>query len=674
MVCETGQAPRLLICAPDPVEAADLRTLFAERYELELHDSAAAAAARIGVGTGVLLLSEQALQGDVAALAAALQGQPDWSEIPVILLSSGKSATLLDLPAWIANAMVIERPLSLVTLRSVVAAAWRGRERQYQMRDRLAELAGERGRLHTLLENIPVGVCFMDAQGQSLIRNPLYHRYVPDDVIPSRSAKNAVRWLGFDAAGRRIEPQMFPGAQALRGVPVNGIDFRHTLEDGSESWMRVSAIPLYGEARQIIGAASVIVDINAQKQAELALRRFNDELEIQVQARTVALNNAIEQLKAESGERAKAEEQLRQSLKMEAVGQLTGGIAHDFNNMLTGVISALDLIRLRLGKGRIDGVERFMDAAYDSAQRAASLTQRLLAFSRRQSLDAKPLQVNALIIALRQLLQGMLTEQTRVDFQLCSEDPWVLADANQLENAVLNLVINARDAMPHGGLLSIATQLSEGEVRIEISDTGVGIPKRLLDKVLEPFFTTKPIGQGTGLGLSMVYGFATQSRGRLVIDSHEGQGTRVTISLPQCPNHEPQSEVLSSVAVPGHGQTILLVEDDDSVRLINQEVLQELGYQVVVAQHAEEALRLLDSMTALDLLITDVGLPGMNGRQLAEIIQQLHARLPVLFLTGYAESAINRSDFLGLHMQLLSKPFSLDLLASRVAQMLERSR
>lgn len=674
MLCEAGQAASLLICAPDPVEAADLRALFVERYDLELLDNAAAVATRIGVGTGLLLLTEQALQGDVAALAAALGSQPDWSEIPVILLSTGKQGGLPELPAWIANAMVIERPLSLVTLLSVVAAAWRGRERQYQMRERLAELAGERGRMHTLLENIPVGVCFMDAQGQSLIRNPLYRRYVPEDVIPSRSPFTASRWAGYDADGRRIEARMFPGAQALRGVPVNGIDFCHTLEDGRETWMRVSAIPLYGDGRQIIGAASVIVDINAQKQAELALRRFNDELETQVQARTLALNSAIEQLKAESGERAKAEEQLRQSLKMEAVGQLTGGIAHDFNNMLTGVISALDLIRLRLGKGRVDGVERFMDAAYDSAQRAASLTQRLLAFSRRQSLDARPLQVNALIITLRQLLQGMLTEQVRVDFQLCSEDPWVLADANQLENAVLNLMINARDAMPHGGVLTISTRLADSQVTIEVRDTGAGIPKRLLDKVLEPFFTTKPIGQGTGLGLSMVYGFATQSRGQLTIDSEEGVGTTVTISLPQCAQQQQDGEVLTSVAVPGHGQTILLVEDDDSVRLINQEVLQELGYQVVVARHAEEALRLLDDMAGLDLLVTDVGLPGMNGRQLAEIVQQVHHGLPVLFLTGYAESAINRNDFLGPHMQLLTKPFSLDLLAGRVAQMLERRR
>ncbi|WNW09837.1 response regulator [Pseudomonas sp. DTU_2021_1001937_2_SI_NGA_ILE_001] len=679
MTAET--APVLLLCTPDPAQAEELRALLLPFYRVELYDDLQAVARRVGIDTGLLLLTQQALRDDPCTLAAALRAQPEWSQVPIMLLTPGKLGAADQayhaLPEEAGHVVVLERPFSLNTLLSMVAACWHARARQYDMRDRLAELAEERGRLQALLENIPVGVCFMDEHGQSLIRNPLYRRYVPDDLIPSRSPENALRWVALDDHGSPLPRDMFPGAQALRGVPVNGIEFRHTLEDGMPSWMRVSAVPLYGEQGKIIGAASVIVDINKEKQAELSLRRFADELETQVQARTQALDSALQQLKAESAERARAEEQLRQSLKMEAVGQLTGGIAHDFNNMLTGVISALELIRLRLGKGRLDGVERFMDAAYSSAQSAASLTQRLLAFSRRQSLDSRPVQVNTLILAFQQLLEGLLTEQVRVELQLCSEDPWIWADANQLENAVLNLVINARDAMPDGGVLTIATGLQPGKggqemVDISVRDSGAGIPRRLLDKVLEPFFTTKPIGQGTGLGLSMVYGFATQSGGHLGIASEEGEGTTVTISLPQCVTRTEDAEVMASAAIPGNGQTILLVEDDDSVRLINQEVLQELGYQVVVARQAEEALRLLDDLPSLDLLVSDVGLPGMNGRQLAEVLQQLYPRLPVLFLTGYAEGAIKREDFLGPDMHLLTKPFSLDVLAHQVAQMLER--
>lgn len=441
--------------------------------------------------------------------------------------------------------------------------------------------------------------------------------------------------------------------------------------------MRVSAVPLYDETRQIIGAASVIVDINEEKQAELSLRRFNEELEIQVRSRTQALSQAVERLKAESEERARAEDQLRQSLKMEAVGQLTGGIAHDFNNMLTGVISALDLIKIRMAKGRLDGVERFMDAALTSAQRAASLTHRLLAFSRRQSLDAKAASVNHLISSLEDLLRGTVTEKIVLRLDLCADEPWVLVDTNQLENAILNLAINARDAMPNGGTLSIVTTVepaleinATAVVRIQVRDTGCGIAPSFIEKVMEPFFTTKPIGQGTGLGLSMVYGFANQSNGKLLIDSTLDVGTTISICLPENTKSEFEQSSHSDVAAMGQGQCILLVEDDDSVRLINQEALGELGYRVYIARDGDEALRVFNDLADIDILLTDVGLPGMNGRQLAEVMQQLKPRLPVLFLTGYAEGAMARADFLGPSMQLLTKPYTLEILASRVASML----
>ncbi len=682
-----AEGKTLLVVAPFKGDAISLSRLFGDHYPLQIHHNIADLSAAVGENTGLVILTEECLQGDVLSLERALDLQPGWSEIPIILLASNKGRSGRDtemargrLPKAAGHVMVLERPLSSASLLSTVAAAWRSRMRQFEMRESLTQLAEERGRLRTLLENIPVGVCFMDTQGASLVSNPLYRRYVPQDIIPSRQPDGASKWVGLDAQGNRLEPVMFPGARALRGETATAVDFYHRLDEGQESWMRVSAVPLYDEKHSIIGAASVIVDINEEKQAELTLRRFNEQLEIQVEARTRELSAAMEQLKAESAERERAEEQLRQSLKMEAVGQLTGGIAHDFNNMLTGVINALDLIKLRMSKGRLEGVERFMDAALTSAQRAASLTHRLLAFSRRQSLDEKPVSVNALIHSLTDLLQRTVAEQVLIQFELCPEEPWVFTDANQLENAVLNLVINARDAMPHGGRLTIATCI-EGEIPgssvqhvcVKVRDTGCGIPKDILDKVTEPFFTTKPIGQGTGLGLSMVYGFANQSSGCLSIESTVGVGTTVSICLPERENVEAEQSMASSEISKGHGQSILLVEDDDSVRLINGEVLTELGYQVYIARDGEEALALFNDLGNVDLLVTDVGLPGMNGRQLAEILQQLKPRLPVLFLTGYAEDALARSHFLGPNMQLLTKPFALESLASQVSNMLEHS-
>lgn len=680
-----SEGKALLVVAPYKGDAISLGKLFDDTYPVQIHQCLSSLSSALGESTGLVILTEESLSGDVLSLGKALELQPGWSEIPIILLASNKGRFGRDtdmarrrLPDSAGHVIVLERPLSSASLLSATAAAWRSRMRQFEMQESLAQLAEERSRLHILLENIPVGVCFMNTQGASLVSNPLYRQYVSGDIIPSKQPDGASKWVGLDSQGKRLEPVMFPGARALRGDPATGVDFYHRQEEGRESWMRVSAVPLYDEKQTIIGAASVIVDINEEKQAELTLRRFNEELEIQVEARTRELNAAVEQLKAESEERARTEEQLRQSLKMEAVGQLTGGIAHDFNNMLTGVISALDLIKLRMEKGRLEGVERFMDAALTSARRAASLTHRLLAFSRRQSLDAKPVPVNKLIQSLEDLLHRTVTEKVILKFNLSPEDPWVFADANQLENAVLNLVINARDAMPHGGGLIIATYLdaetqpgTDPHVCMRIQDTGYGIPEDILDKVTEPFFTTKPIGQGTGLGLSMVYGFANQSNGSLSIESKIGIGTAVSICLPEHKKVELDQPVATAEVSTGQGQGILLVEDDDSVRLINQEVLEELGYRVYVARDGEEALKIFSELEKVDLLLTDVGLPGMNGRQLAEILQQLKPRLPVLFLTGYAEGAMARSNFLGPYMQLLTKPFTLEMLASRVAANLQ---
>jgi PAS domain S-box-containing protein len=384
---------------------------------------------------------------------------------------------------------------------------------------------------------------------------------------------------------------------------------------------------------------------------------------------------------------ARAQEQLRQSQKMEAIGQLTGGIAHDFNNMLTGVTAGLDLIRRRLNAGRTDDLDRYLDAASTSAWRAASLTHSLLAFARRQSLDVKPQNVNDLISGLEQIMTRTLRETITFKMDLHSDLWLALTDANQFENALLNLVINARDAMPEGGLLTVATtngqfrapdSTDRGEdatdyVIISVSDTGSGMSADVIAKAFEPFFTTKPIGQGTGLGLSMIYGFVKQSGGQVRISSEVGKGTTVRMYLRRALQKDQPSATPTETDAPrGRGETVLLVEDDASVRLILTEVLTELGYQYIEAKDATSALPHLESSRRIDLLVSDVGLPNMNGRQLAEIARQFRPGLKVLFITGYAEQATVRSGFLAPGMEMISKPFTLDAVAAKIRELIEK--
>jgi signal transduction histidine kinase/ActR/RegA family two-component response regulator len=439
---------------------------------------------------------------------------------------------------------------------------------------------------------------------------------------------------------------------------------------GSRSLLSAIGVALRSRQRQF--ALRDQMELLAQSQAAL---------EVKVQERTAELQQEVAQ-------RSRAEAALRQSQKMEAVGQLTGGIAHDFNNMLQGVIGSLDIMRRRIASDRLEDLDRFMDAATASANRAAGLTQRLLAFSRRQSLDAKPTEINSLVASLEQLIRGSVDERVQLQFVLGPDLPRAIVDANQLENALLNLAINARDAMPEGGQLTIETsavELDEAYVEqrpgievgayvvVAVSDTGVGMPPELLEKVFDPFFTTKPIGQGTGLGLSMVYGFARQSGGQVRIHSEPGAGTSVKIFLPTTEASVAVEPPVEAHASHGDGQRVLVVEDDPAVRLLVREVLEELGYTAVEAAEPHAALPILASSTHFDLLISDVGLPGMNGRELAEIARTHRPELPILFITGYAQNAAIRAGFLGTNMSMVTKPFRLDDLAAKISELMDAS-
>jgi PAS domain S-box-containing protein len=387
-----------------------------------------------------------------------------------------------------------------------------------------------------------------------------------------------------------------------------------------------------------------------------------------------------------AADRLKAtEEALLQAQKMEAVGQLTGGIAHDFNNLLTGIVGSLDLLQTRLNQGRTENVARYINAAMTSANRAAALTHRLLAFARRQPLIPKSVDANQLVMSLEDLLRRTIGET--IDLEIAApDDLWcTLCDSNQLESALLNLAINARDAMPDGGKLTITTAnariggltaetpaLLPGDyICIEVTDTGVGMSAEVAARAFDPFFTTKPIGQGTGLGLSMIYGFARQSNGHVTIDSRLGQGTSIKLYLPRhlgdiAASHASAARVAEHAAT---GETVLVVEDEPVVRGVILEMLHEEGYRTLEAVDGPSGLRILRTNGRVDLLITDVGLPGMNGRQLADQARETRPGLKILFVTGYAESVAISDAFLQPGMEMITKPFDLDHLSRRVRAM-----
>jgi PAS domain S-box-containing protein len=436
------------------------------------------------------------------------------------------------------------------------------------------------------------------------------------------------------------------------GLTTLRFENRYRQKDGSYRWLSWTAVP----AEDLIHAVGR--DITAEKEAAQAL--------------------------------AETEEALRQAQKMEAVGQLTGGIAHDFNNLLTGIVGSLDMMQTRIAQGRTDTIERYAKAAMSSANRAAALTHRLLAFARRQPLEPKPVNANTLVASLEDLLRRTIGEAINLEIVTAGGLWPTLCDPHQLESAILNLAINARDAMPDGGQLTIETcnthldrayaKLSPGVepgqyICICVTDTGIGMSPDVIARAFDPFFTTKPMGQGTGLGLSMIYGFARQSEGHAKIYSEMGQGTTVKIYLPRhrggLAAEEAEATGLTEALRAETGETVLVVEDDPVVRDLIVEVLVDLGYRALEAQDGPSGLKVLQSCERIDLLVTDVGLPGLNGRQLADQAREIRPELKVLFITGYAENAMFGNGHLDPGMQMITKPFPVETLATRIRTMIE---
>ena len=455
-------------------------------------------------------------------------------------------------------------------------------------------------------------------------------------------------------------PRIQQSAKAMWDRALAGEDFMLTGpyndQDPDTRYFEIRSSPLRDPEGVVVGAFQFIYDVTER---------------LSEQARLVA-----------------AEEALRQAQKMEAVGQLTGGLAHDFNNLLAGISGAFEMIGARLAQGRSSDVERYLAAGTGAARRAAALTHRLLAFSRRQTLTPRPLVINKLLTDLAELIRRTVGPGIELE-TVAAGGLWpTLVDANQLENAILNLCINARDAMPDGGRITIETgnkwldRATAGQHGLEpgqyitvcVSDTGTGIDKAILDRVFDPFFTTKPIGEGTGLGLSMVYGFARQSHGHVRIYSELGQGTMVCLYLPRHfgEAEESAAPAASVAGAPAAGETILVVDDEPTVRMLILDALGELGYACAEAADGPAALAVLQTNAPIDLLITDVGLPGgLNGRQVADAARSLRPGLKTLFITGYAENAVLNHGHIERGMEVLTKPFAIRDLTERVERLLK---
>ncbi|WP_263216785.1 response regulator [Pseudomonas atacamensis] len=453
-------------------------------------------------------------------------------------------------------------------------------------------------------------------------------------------------------------------------------ELRLRLVDG-ERWKGTLNMRVQGEIRETQW------QISPYRTPELSLVFVEDVTEHRHRERShlARLDDTTTQLAKEVAERVHAEAQLLQVQKMDALGKLTGGIAHDFNNLLTGIITSLELIQKRVADERLDKVQFYTEAALNSAMSAASLTHRLLAFARQQPLDTRPVDINEHVRSLEELLVRTIGERITLKLELTNKPAIALVDPVQLESAVLNLVINARDALPSGGNIWVNTyaayshgdpNLADGAyVALSVRDDGTGIEHDVIDKVFEPFFTTKPLGQGTGLGLSTIYGFARQSGGDAHIRSVARRGTEVTIMLPGTNDPTGADAPVPVPDAKGSGEHVLIVEDMATVRLFVTEVLEDAGYRCTQAADIESALERLQNDPSIDLLLTDVGLPRMSGRELADVARGWHEGLPILFMTGYAETALNRQVFLGTGMDMLVKPFQISELLDKVRRTLD---
>lgn len=622
-------------------------------------------------GAGFALLTEEGVRSaNLHPLVEWLEAQPEWSDFPFVLLTrkgggierNPTAKRFLDI---LGNVTFLERPFHPTTLVSLARSALRGRRRQYDARARLEELHRGADKYRSLFESIDAGFCIIDMVFDES-GNPIDYVFV--EANPAFERQTGLK----DAVGKSMR-SMVPaheqhwfdvyGKVARTGERARFEEYAGALGD---IWYDVYAFKV-GDARES-RVAILFNDISERRRIELALRESEERLR--------ALNETLEE-RVEERTRALelAQEALRQSQKLESMGQLTGGIAHDFNNLLTPIMGSLDLLQRRGFGGERE--RKLIEGAVLSTERARTLVQRLLAFARRQPLQATAIDIGKLVHDLSDLIASTCGPRIRLVLDIADGLPPAKADANQIEMALLNLTVNARDAMPNGGTLRIAAVLDQvsadqdlglrpgGYIRLSVIDTGQGMDEETIAKAIEPFFTTKGVGQGTGLGLSMVHGLAAQLGGGLRIESAPGQGTAIHLWLPMT------ETALGQVAAPFEVElgrtdrgTAIVVDDEDLVRASTAHMLSDLGYRVVEARSGEEALRLLDGADDIELLVTDHLMPGITGTDLAAKARKLRPGVRVLVVSGYADTKGISPD-----TPRLTKPFRQSDLAKSLSQL-----
>nr|WP_276524116.1 ATP-binding protein [Ensifer adhaerens] len=625
------------------------------------------------------VVTEEALRSaDLRPLSAWIKSQPSWSDLPFIILThrgggperNPSASRLLEV---LGNVSFVERPFHATTFISVARSALRGRRRQYEARLRIEALDEGERRLKTALEAGHLGAWELDLTTYALTTS------ITCRGVFGRSAGGAFTYGDLLAATHPDDVERMKTAMqaTIESGADYAIEYRTVWPDRSIHWAEMRA-QLYrdrsGNAVKLVGVSS---DITARVSSEEQQKRLNEILEERVAERTAELHKAHGTVMAEVAQRERAEAQLRQAQKMEAIGQLTGGVAHDFNNLLMAVLGNLELLRKHTGGDA--KAERLIDGALQGAKRGASLTQRLLAFARRQDLSVDPVDLGELVREMTDLLNRSVGTGIVIEIRIPDRMDPVLADSNQLELALLNLVVNARDAMPNGGTICISLQVEnvakpEGELAagrygvLSVADEGHGMDDNTLQKAIEPFFSTKELGKGTGLGLSMIHGLALQLQGALRLTSTPGKGTRAELWIPVS-DESPVVSKDTEVSEPDQRVKplrVLLVDDDFLIAMSSVDMLVDLGHEVVEAHSGKEALAHLKDDGRFDLLITDYSMPEMTGGDLANAARDLFPDLPILIASGYAELPPG-IDF---DVARLAKPYSQQQLAVEIESVL----
>ena len=605
----------------------------------------------LDVGAAFVVVTEEAIAtADLHPLAGWIKDQEEWSDLPFILLTS-RGGGLERNPAakryleLLGNVTFLERPFHPTTLVSLAKASLRARQRQYEARSRLIALRESERRYRTLFDTMDEGFCvirFIDGPHGPMgdyvhvQANAAYERHagIPNvvgqklrDMVPDEAEDWLARYREVLLSG---EPVRFEQELIATGRHLELAAFRIEPKDRHE-------------------VAVIFQDVTERRRAEKDLRELNETLERRVSDAIV--------------ERGAAMAQLHEAQKLETLGQLTGGVAHDVNNLLTPITGALDLLNRRYSPSDARSA-RLIDGALQSAERAKILVNRLLGFARRQTLETRPVDIPQLIDGMRDLVMSSVGASVELRMVTPAKLPWAKADPNQLELALLNLCVNSRDAMPGGGILTVAAEhavvgpggapgLRPGAyVRLSVIDSGEGMDQATLAKAVEPFFSTKGVGKGTGLGLSMVHGLAAQLGGAFALSSAPGEGTRADLYLPvsDAPAEQaPRAAAAATTAL--RPLTLLLVDDEDLVRVGTAEMLRDLGHVVYEANGGAQALGQLATHSAIEAVITDYMMPRMNGAELAAHIAERYPMLPLLVVTGYAGGDLN------LNLPQLAKPF-----------------